>query len=146
MATRRGLQAGGERRAEGVVRRTGRDGMADENNRCGADARHHCWRQFVNGRRGLVLVAVLVAASIFFIGSVIVPVIGELVFVMSVMIRSLRVFVRKIFAHGGVAPLERQQAKNQDGYESAHGGNIPDWMSCGCNFLSRTGDIRTTLP
>ena len=119
--------------------------MADENNRCGADARHHCWRQFVNGRRGLVLVAVLVAGTtlvVIFLGGLI----DVRMPVMPVMIRSLRVFVRNIFAHGGVAPLERKQAKNQDGYESAHGGNIPDWMSCGCNFLSRTGDIRTTLP
>ena len=37
-----------------------------------------------------------------------------------------RLFVLAILGHGGIAPLERQQAKNQEGNKSAHGEIMPD--------------------
>ena len=37
-----------------------------------------------------------------------------------------RLFMLTILGHGGIAPLERQQAKNQEGNKSAHGEIIPD--------------------
>ena len=40
-----------------------------------------------------------------------------------------RLFVLAILGHGGITPLERQHAKNEDGNESTHTGIMPDMPS-----------------